>query len=155
MLGCVWLFATPLGSSVHGILQARILEWVAIPFSRGPSWLRDQTWVSCIAGRFSAVWTTWEAPIRDWEWLIKLWDRLAQGQEKWVDTQHKRRCSVEKEKKGIVWNLKQKNLLKVLLYIMCFTCLLKNQKSFYSLSHHCSHFWGALGYITSQPLWLC
>ena len=40
------------GSSVHGILQAKILEWVAIPFSRGPSWPRNWTWVSCIAGRF-------------------------------------------------------------------------------------------------------
>ena len=39
------------GSSVHGILQARILEWVAISFSRGSSWPRDWTWVSCIAGR--------------------------------------------------------------------------------------------------------
>ena len=39
-------------SPVHGILQARILEWVAIPFSRGSFWLRDQTRVSCIAGRF-------------------------------------------------------------------------------------------------------
>ena len=37
-------------SSVHRILQARILEWVAIPFSRGYSWPRDQNWVSCIAG---------------------------------------------------------------------------------------------------------
>ena len=36
------------GSSVHGILQARILEWVAIPFSRRSSWPRDQTHVSCI-----------------------------------------------------------------------------------------------------------
>ena len=45
-----------ISSSVHGILQARILEWVAIPFSRGSSWLRDQTWVSCIAGRFLSVW---------------------------------------------------------------------------------------------------
>ena len=35
------------GSSVHGILQARILEWVAISFSRGSSWPRDQTWVPC------------------------------------------------------------------------------------------------------------
>ena len=43
------------GSSVHGILQARILEWVAIPFSRGSSWPRDQTWVSRIAGRFFTV----------------------------------------------------------------------------------------------------
>ena len=42
----------PPSSSVHGILQARILKWVAIPFSRGPSQPRDRTWVSCIAGGF-------------------------------------------------------------------------------------------------------
>ena len=36
------------GSSVHGILQARILEWVAISFSRGSSWPRDQTCIPCI-----------------------------------------------------------------------------------------------------------
>ena len=40
------------GSSIHGIFLARILEWVAIPFSRGSSWPRDQTHVSCITGRF-------------------------------------------------------------------------------------------------------
>ena len=40
------------GDSVHGILQARILEWVAIPFFRGSSWPRDWTCGSCIAGRF-------------------------------------------------------------------------------------------------------
>ena len=40
---------SPPGSSVHGSLQARILEWVAIPFSRGASRPRDQTWVSCIS----------------------------------------------------------------------------------------------------------
>ena len=40
----------PPGSSVHGIFQARILEWFAISFSRGSSWPRDQTQVSCIAG---------------------------------------------------------------------------------------------------------
>ena len=39
------------GSSVHGILQSRILEWVAISFSRESSWSGDQTYVSCIAGR--------------------------------------------------------------------------------------------------------
>ena len=39
-------------SSVHGIFQARILEWVAISFSRGSSRPRDPTWVSCTAGRF-------------------------------------------------------------------------------------------------------
>ena len=42
------------GSSVHGIFQARILEWVAISYSRGSSLARDPTQVSCIAGRFFA-----------------------------------------------------------------------------------------------------
>jgi len=42
----------PLDCIVHGILQARILEWVAVPFSRGSSQPRDQTCVSHIAGRF-------------------------------------------------------------------------------------------------------
>ena len=49
------------GSSVHGISQARILEWVTILFSRGSSWPRDQTWESCIAGRIFTLWTTREA----------------------------------------------------------------------------------------------
>ena len=48
------------GSSAHGILQARILEWIAIPFSRGSSWPRDRTWVSCIAGRCFTIWATRE-----------------------------------------------------------------------------------------------
>ena len=42
----------------HGILQARILEWVAFPFSRGSSQPRDWTQVSCIAGRFCTSWAT-------------------------------------------------------------------------------------------------
>ena len=52
---------SPPGSSVHGILQARILEWVAMSFSRGSSWPRDWTWVSCIAGRVFTVQATREA----------------------------------------------------------------------------------------------
>ena len=40
---------------------ARVLEWVAIPFSRGSSWSRDRTQVSCTAGRFFTVWATTEA----------------------------------------------------------------------------------------------
>ena len=56
----------PIDYTVHGILQARILEWVAIPFSRGSSQPRDQTQVSCIAGRlleseFSLTFTEWQA----------------------------------------------------------------------------------------------
>ena len=44
--------------TVHGILQARILDWVAFPFSRGSSQPRDQTQVSHIAGRFFTSWAT-------------------------------------------------------------------------------------------------
>ena len=61
---CVWLFVTPwtvgcqAAPGVHGVLQARILEWAAISSSRGSSWHRDQTWVSCsssIAGGFLTI----------------------------------------------------------------------------------------------------
>ena len=51
----------PMDYTVHGILQARILEWVAFPFSRGSSQLQDRTQVYCIAGRFFPSWTTREA----------------------------------------------------------------------------------------------
>ena len=49
-----------LGFSVHRIFQARVLEWVAISFSRGSSWLRDRTQVSCFAGRRFTLWATRE-----------------------------------------------------------------------------------------------
>ena len=48
------------GSSDHGILQARIPEWVAISFSRGSSHPRDQMHISCIAVRLFTDWSTWE-----------------------------------------------------------------------------------------------
>ena len=58
---CNPMDCSPPGSSVHGILQARILEWVPIPFSRESSQPRDQTRVSCIAWDFShELWSqTW------------------------------------------------------------------------------------------------
>ena len=49
---------SPPGSSIHGIFQARVLEWAAISFSRGSSQPRDRTWVSCIAGRGFTIWET-------------------------------------------------------------------------------------------------
>ena len=55
----------PQGPSVHGILQARILEWITISFSRGSSQPRDQTllpYVSCTAGGFFTISTPWGAP---------------------------------------------------------------------------------------------
>ena len=61
------------GSSVHGILQAGILEWVAIPFSRGSSWPRNWTQASHIAGRFFTIWATMEA--LNWRAKHK-WDQL-------------------------------------------------------------------------------
>ena len=51
------------GSSVHGTLQARILEQVAIPFSRVSSQPRDRTHIFCIAGRFFTISVTREAHI--------------------------------------------------------------------------------------------
>ena len=55
---CDPMDCSPPDSSVHGILQARMLEWVAIPFSMRFSPPGDQTRVSCIAGRFFIVWVT-------------------------------------------------------------------------------------------------
>ena len=71
LLFCVYVLVTqscltlcnpmsPPGSSVHGIFQARILEWVAISFFRGSSQPRDWTQVSRIAGRFFTIWATRE-----------------------------------------------------------------------------------------------
>ena len=57
----------PMDYTVHGILQARILDWVAFPFSRGSSQPRDQTQVSLIAGRFFTSWATREAQ-EYWSW---------------------------------------------------------------------------------------
>ena len=58
--------------TVHGILQARILEWVAFPFSKATSQPRDQTPFSCIAGRFFTSWATREA-WKVFSFFSKLW----------------------------------------------------------------------------------
>ena len=57
---CDPLDCSPPGFSAHGILQARILEWIAVSFSRGSSQPRNRTQVSCIAGKFFTDWATWE-----------------------------------------------------------------------------------------------
>ena len=61
---CNPLDCSPPGFSVHGIFQARILEWGAISFSRRSSRLRDWTWVSRIVGRCFTIWTTREVKPR-------------------------------------------------------------------------------------------
>ena len=64
----------PMDYTVHGILWARILEWVAIPFSRGSSQPRDRTQVSHIAGRFLTSWATREALIpKDGDLDFRIW----------------------------------------------------------------------------------
>ena len=60
---CDPMDCSPPGFSVHGILvHSRILKWVAISFSKGSSWLRDWTCISCISRQILYPWATWEAP---------------------------------------------------------------------------------------------
>ena len=69
-IGC-----SPPGSSVHGILHARILEWVENPFSRGSSWPRDWTWVSHIADRFFTIWIARETRYPLYLYSNNWWNR--------------------------------------------------------------------------------
>ena len=84
------------GSSVHGILQTRILEWVVIPFSRGSSQSRNQTPVSHFAGRFFTIWVTREDHSSTRLLLCPVYARNIkdQGQEKL------RACPVSQSKLG-------------------------------------------------------
>ena len=80
----------PPASSIHGVLQARILEWAAIFLSRGSSWPRNRTQVSSIADRFFTNWATWEAQsaikkkmkschLQQHGWILKVlwkWNKL-------------------------------------------------------------------------------
>ena len=65
------------GSSVHGISQARILEWIAICFSKGSSWPRDRTHFSCLAGRFFTTQPPREPQLTSYltvkDWLLPWW----------------------------------------------------------------------------------
>ena len=66
---CDLMDCSPPGSSVHGILQERIMKWVAISYSRGSSWSRNWTQVSCFVGSFFTIWSTREA--QNMKWLGK------------------------------------------------------------------------------------
>ena len=66
---------SPLASSVHGILQETILEWVAISFPRGSSWPRDGTQVSCISRWILDHWVTKEAHSKILPTNVFLWER--------------------------------------------------------------------------------
>ena len=85
-------FCDPMDSTVHRILQARILEWVAVPFSRGSSQPRDQTQVSHIAGRFFTSWATREMQltpmfllnVNHMQTLKKLWVKRDMIFQNWI-----------------------------------------------------------------------
>ena len=68
-------------SSVHGIPQARILEWIAVSLSRGSFWPRDWTWISWIADRFCTMWATREA-----QWNVR---HSLKGRKFWHVIQHR------------------------------------------------------------------
>ena len=85
---CVWVTQScptlcdpmdhsPPGSSVLGILQARILEWVAMSFSRGSSQPRDWSWALHIAGRLFTIWAAREALSNCWECYLEIFHYLA------------------------------------------------------------------------------
>ena len=67
---------SPPGSSVLGIFQARILEWVAIAFSRGSSWPRDRSYISCIGRQILYSWASWDVHLESYwgldhiSWLL-------------------------------------------------------------------------------------
>ena len=63
----------PMGYTDHGILQARTLEWGAVPFSRGSSRPRDRTQVCRMGDRFLTIWATREASICQQIWKIQQW----------------------------------------------------------------------------------
>ena len=99
LFSCFWLcdpmdYSLP-GSSVHGTLQAKILEWVAVPFSTGSSQPRNQPRVTCVAGRFLMSWATretlklaaklkWEQPIL---WIVLVL-RFRSAQSRMVAASH-------------------------------------------------------------------
>ena len=86
LLSHVWLFANPMNYTVHGILQARILEWVAFPFSRRSTRPRNWTGVSCTAGEFFTSWATREAHVLIVALLImeKTWDTTWMSNYRWI-----------------------------------------------------------------------
>ena len=83
MSNCLWPHGLSTSLLCPGILQARILECIVIPFSRGSSQPKDRTWVSCIESRFFTIWATWESRrsrevLRWWVLLLPLCYFLSQ-----------------------------------------------------------------------------
>ena len=110
---CESMDCHPPKSSVNGILQARILAWVAIPFSRGSSQPRDQTWVSCIAGKFFTIWAyKWEdSVLPSWVNILyvvpmktSIFSELYIGSEFYMKNQKARKKQVTSREEKKYWN---------------------------------------------------
>ena len=123
---------SPPGSSVHGILQARILEWVSIPFSRGSSWPRYWIHVSCVAGRFftaepskmqivflSLFWSCWHDPSAPWYPSLLSVDNMFQAHLTYLLYQTRNQSFIQTS-------------LTAFSGIWCYRCLLL---LYYSISH--------------------
>ena len=124
---CDPMDCSPPGSSVHGILQARILEWVACPFSKGSSQPRDRTCISRIAGRFFTIWATREAPDKG-----KSWETESQPD----CHRHEGSTGVKKERQGqSVLRFQALLLLNLLILKMCWGSLV-NYIWLYKLSKY-------------------
>jgi len=115
---CNTMHYSPPGFSVHGILQARILKWVAISFSRVSSRPRDQTQVSCITGRFFTVWATRKVLKSEQKYVLKTTSKRwwvgpdAQWLEKVLIYWFRAGSDMKEKYKGLVTSMpkKQKNL---------------------------------------------
>ena len=100
-----------LGSSIHGIFQARILEWVAISFSRVTSCPRDWTRVSHIVGRRFTVWATREAIEIIWLNMLCLYQRMLfrclieWARSMYINKDHKYRILYMKKQWIFKWHL--------------------------------------------------
>ena len=130
--------------TVHGILQARILEWVAYPFSRGSSQPRDQTQISHIAGGFFTIWATRETQ-EYWRGSLYLLQGIFLTQESNRDLLHCRQIlyqlSYQESPKRSLWftscwlsvdyvrlaiKLRRQNEMLLLLYILSFGMAFRN-----------------------------
>ena len=129
------------GSSVYGIIQTRILEWVAIPFSRESSWLRDRTWVSCIVGGFLNVCAIREAH------TVKSWRR---------EMRMRIYCGVINK---TLWNINTMNFFSKLKY-SCFTVLCQSLPyrkvtQLYTYKHSVSIFFSIMVYPSRLDIVPC
>ena len=90
------------GSSLHGILQARILEWVAIPFSKGSCQSRNQIYISCLAGRFFITEPLGKIPTMEYYSTIKK-NKIMPFTALWIDLEIVILSEVSQRKTNIIW----------------------------------------------------